>query len=409
VLVPLGIGTAVSLLGDNTLYTVLPKPDIAAEAGVTLGMVGVLLGANRLFRVLLNGPVGLLFDRLPRRGLLLASLFLGALSTAVYAFTRGFVPLLVGRLIWGLAWSGIWIGGNTMVLDISDDANRGRLSGQFQMWFFLGVGFSSVASGTFTDVFGFRGGLALSAGLTGLAALMWLAFLPETRPAESVAARSQENAGSRRKLPWGVALVTSTPLFFVRFVFAGVLAATSIVWLGGFFGQQARLLGLIVPIATLTGVFGAVRMVTSIGGAPLAGSISDRLGRRWPVIAGSSALATGGLWLMGGQSVGWALLGALLAAITSGSVQAMSAALAGDRVEAALRSRTLGMMFTLGDLGSALGPPCVLWLLDAEALSLGEMYRVCAILFVGVMVFAVWQASRRGRLDQGKVESAGVV
>ena len=161
VLIPLGIGTAISLLGDNTLYTVLPDPDIAAQAGVTLAMVGVLLGVNRLTRVVLNGPVGVLYDRLPRRGLLLLSLFVGTLSTAFYAFTRGLAPLLLGRVLWGAAWSGIWIGGNAVVLDISDDHNRGRLSGQYQMWFFIGVAVASFLGGTFTDVFGFRGGLAV--------------------------------------------------------------------------------------------------------------------------------------------------------------------------------------------------------------------------------------------------------
>ena len=66
----LGIGTAISLLGDATLYTVLPHPDIAAQLGITLSSVGLLLGANRATRLVLNGPVGVLYDRLPRRGLL---------------------------------------------------------------------------------------------------------------------------------------------------------------------------------------------------------------------------------------------------------------------------------------------------------------------------------------------------
>ena len=43
----LGIGSAISLLGDATLYTVLPHPDISAQLGITLSMVGLLLGANR--------------------------------------------------------------------------------------------------------------------------------------------------------------------------------------------------------------------------------------------------------------------------------------------------------------------------------------------------------------------------
>ena len=59
----LGIGTAIALLGDATLYTVLPHPEISAHLGITLSMVGLLLGANRAVRLIINGPVGYLYDR----------------------------------------------------------------------------------------------------------------------------------------------------------------------------------------------------------------------------------------------------------------------------------------------------------------------------------------------------------
>jgi len=50
----LGLGTAVSLLGDATLYAVLPHPEIASQVGVSLAMVGLLLSANRAARLVLN-------------------------------------------------------------------------------------------------------------------------------------------------------------------------------------------------------------------------------------------------------------------------------------------------------------------------------------------------------------------
>ncbi len=99
----LGFGTAISLLGDATHYTVLPHPDISAQLGITLSMVGLLLGANRAVRLLLNGPIGILYDRLPRRGLLVSALSLGAGSSIFYALGSGFWPLFLGRVLWGLA------------------------------------------------------------------------------------------------------------------------------------------------------------------------------------------------------------------------------------------------------------------------------------------------------------------
>lgn len=54
----LGLGTAVSLLGESTLYTVLPNRDIAAQIGITITMVGILLGTNRAVRLITNGRWG---------------------------------------------------------------------------------------------------------------------------------------------------------------------------------------------------------------------------------------------------------------------------------------------------------------------------------------------------------------
>ncbi|MFN2146543.1 MAG: MFS transporter, partial [Anaerolineales bacterium] len=169
----LGIGTALSLLGDATLYTVLPHPDISSQLGITLSMVGLLLGANRAIRLIVNGPVGVLYDRMPRRGLLVAALSLGAGSSIFYAVGHGFWPLLLGRIFWGLSWSLLWVGGNTVVLDVSTEENRGRNSGIYQMWFFIGVAGASFFGAVLTDMFGFRNGQWISVAVIAAAAAVW--------------------------------------------------------------------------------------------------------------------------------------------------------------------------------------------------------------------------------------------
>lgn len=388
VLIPLGLGVAVSLLGDSTLYAVLPHPDIAAQVGVSLSSVGVLLGVNRLVRLLFNPLAGALFDGFPRRGLLIGSMVLGIGSTALYAVGYGMPPYLLGRVLWGAAWSGLWIGGNTVVLDIAGAQNRGRLSGQFQMWFFIGVGSAALLGGTFTDAFGYRQGLWLSAGLMVLMAVTWLIALPETRPATS-----QLGNRSRMSLtgpfPWRTSLSAAVPIFAVRFVLAGVMASTTILWLSSFFGERLEFAGSALPIATLTGAFVALRTLTGIAGAPLAGLISDRGGYRWPVVAGSLALGAGGSWLMSTTWIPLAVLGALMVALASGGVQALAPAMAGDRVAVRGYSRSLGLIYSLGDLGSALGPPIALALLGT--LSIGQIYRLSAVVMAAALAFALRQ------------------
>jgi MFS family permease len=385
VLTLLGAGTVFSLLGDNTLYTVLPNQNISREAGVSLAMVGVILGVNRIVRLGLNPIAGALYDRLPRRALLVGSLFIGTLSTALYALSQGPSLLLVGRVLWGVAWAGIWIGGNTAVLDIADDSNRGRMSGFFQMWFFAGIGIAAFLGGTFTGTFGYRSGLWISTAITGSAAVLWLFFLPETRPHHVI----NERPSTPEAINLPLIVTAAVPVFAVRLVFAGVIASTTILWLGSFLDENVSFAGIMLPIVTVTGGFAAVRSLTSVLGAPLAGQISDKLGMRWPVIAISLVLGAIGMWLMGGNVLLLALVGAMVAAVSSGGVQAMAQSITGDRVALSRHSRGLGVIYSLGDLGSAIGPPLALGLLPI--FQVGGVYRMSAILLMVVTLFSLLQ------------------
>ena len=153
-LLPLGVALALSLTGDSTLYAVLPNR--GEVVGVSLGAVGVLLGANRLVRIPGNPLAGLLNDRLGRRRLFLLGLALGILSTLAYGLVRGFWPMLGARLLWGIAWSLINVGGYTMILDRSSRADRGRMTGFYQMFYLLGLTLSPLVGGALTDALGFQ-------------------------------------------------------------------------------------------------------------------------------------------------------------------------------------------------------------------------------------------------------------
>jgi MFS family permease len=391
-MVPLGIGLALSLLGDQTLYTVLPNPEIAAQAGVTLGMVGVLLGINRLTRVLFNIPAGTLYSKRPRRGLMIAAMCIAVLSTMFYAFASGVELLLIGRVLWGIAWSGIWIGSNTVALDISHKYNRGQITGRLQAWFFLGIGLASFAGGIFTDLFGYRGGLWVSTALTVGGVLLWVLTLPETRPPEVDEEPEVHTDNPKPPFPWKTAMQVSVPTFVLRLVFAGVLTATTILWLAQFIDGGISLPGLVLPLATLTGGFVAVRVLVSMLSAPISGSISDRLGRRWAVMVVVFVVGAGGLWLMSLQIAAVAVIGALIATISAGSIQSLVPAIIGDQAGVGEPSRVIGVVYTIGDLGSAIGP--VFGLMLVPLIGLGSVYQICAVLFGLVGIFAAFLAFR---------------
>jgi len=382
----LGIGTAVSLLGDVTLYIVLPHPDISAQLGITLSMAGLLLGANRAIRLVLNSPVGILYDRMPRRGLLITALSLGAGASVFYAVGKGFWPLLVGRVFWGVAWSLLWEGGNSVVLDVSTEENRGRNSSIYQMWFFIGVATASFFGAMLTDMFGFRNSQWISMAVIAAAALAWFFFLPETRlnRADAKDVLTSKDEGPPIRLPWKVIAAASFTVFVTRFLAWGVLAATAILWLSDFFGEGAQIAALFIPIATLTGLYTALSKLVSIGSTSIAGVVSDRLSRRWPIIGVAMILGGLGLWLMSGEIRTLALIGAFLVPLAGSTTETLIPAIAGDSVPKNLRSRALGLINTAGDLGATIGPFAALGAFNSGLLSLGGIYKIGSV-FLGIV------------------------
>jgi len=386
ILFSLGLGTAVSLMGDATLYAVLPTH--TAQAGISLGAVGILLGVNRAVRVFLNGPVGLLYDRLPRRRLLVPALFLGALSTAIYAATRGFWPLLVGRALWGLAWSGIWVGGATVIMDVTTASNRGRWTGVYQMWFFAGAGLGAFAGGLLTDSVGYATTMWISAALTALAALPALFFLPETRGVrEGDPAPCDETVRAATRLK-GSLWVAVTLQGINRFAVAGVVSAT----LGLLVERRFPAAQLGLGVATLTGALIAGRTLFSMATPPLVGWLSDRIGDRWKVSAGGLALGAASMVLLTQASLLALLTGALVGAASSSSIQAMATTLTGDLARRGQRGRAIGLLHTSGDVGSALGPPAAYALLPLAGLQ--GVYLLCAVALAAGLVLALWSACR---------------
>lgn len=386
ILLPLGLGTALSLMGDATLYTVLPTH--TDQVGISMAAVGILLSANRFIRLFLNKPTGIAYDRSLRRRLFVPALLIGALSTAVYAGTYGFWPLLAGRLLWGIAWSGIWIGGATIIMDISTDENRGRWTGLYQTWFYLGTSLGAIIGGWLTDIWGFSLAMWVGAGITAFGAVFVYFTLPETKiMADQKSAIDIKNPN--RKWQPGFEFYTVITINGInRFITAGIIAATLALLVNNHLPKTNIILG----VASVTGLLAGFRTILSMFAAPLSGIISDKNGSRWGVVISALVLgAIGMLLLISIHPIAF-MLGICLSAVASGSLQSLMTARTGDIVGHAHQGRAIGNLQTAGDLGSALGPVTAYALLGW--LTLDGLYVICAILFgVGLILAGLNQRS----------------
>ena len=393
VLLPAGIGTCLSLLGDASLYTVLPTHTVVA--GVSVASVGILLSANRFIRLVLNGPAGMAYDRWPRRPLFVSALFIGACSTAIYGLTHGFWPLLLGRLLWGLAWAGIWVGGNTIVLDIADDENRGRWIGIYQLSFFLGASGGAMLGGVLTDTLGFHQTMIIGAALTLMGAVIALIFLPETRsstqhPADAATISQRPIASNPSEKS---ELFSITALFSTnRLVIAGILLSTLSIFMHDQLGEQVQIAGHSFGVATLTGLGLGLSTLIAMVSAPLIGGFSDRVGNRWRVAAGGLVPGIIGFGLMALGLPMTILFGIPLIATTSGSNQGLSTVLTGDLSNGQSQSRRLGVLFTFGDFASAIGPPLAYALIPLTGIN--TLYLSSAGLFAIIFLVSFQQATK---------------
>jgi MFS family permease len=115
----LTLAYSLALLGDQMLYVFLPSHP--AAAGITSASLGIILSANRFVRLLANSLGGLVSDRIGRRRPYLVGMVLALASTGGYLASSSFWPLLLARVVLGIAFALISVGGAAIMLDLCTD------------------------------------------------------------------------------------------------------------------------------------------------------------------------------------------------------------------------------------------------------------------------------------------------
>jgi len=150
-----------------------------------------------------------------------------------------------------------------------------------------------------------------------------------------------------------------------EFITNGVVAGTIALLVQGLLPSTNLALG----VATATGALGAMRLLLAMATAPLAGTVSDRLGKRWPVTLGGLVAGIVSLVLVASSRPMVAFAGIVLGALSGASVRALLPAMTSDLVSPAQRGRAIGVLNISGDLGNAAGPVVAYALLPWMGLS----------------------------------------
>ncbi len=333
--------TALSLLGDQALYALLPL--YFQEIGLLPIQVGILLSANRWVRLLTNHLAGRLVDRFPVNLMLVLSLALGALLSLAYAYISSFLVLLVARCLWGLCWSFIRHISVMGVVSSTEPQNLGQIMGFYNGITNIGSVLGIVLGGILFDLIGFSTTLALFC-LFSLFAVPF-AMRSGVLTSSIITDPQQNNQSSTR---YSALLCCG---FCIGSVGPGLIMSTLGFILLSRYGTEVALMGFVVGIATLNGLLLGCRFVLETLGAPIYGALIDRTGIR----LGAPLCFLVGLIVMLLLNLSENLAGLALGMIvffTCGT--ALSTVLSAEASR--LGAKVFARYATACDLGSAFGP-----------------------------------------------------
>lgn len=411
-LVLISAAVALSLLGDQMLYAVLPV--VHEAAGVPVTAIGLLLSANRLVRLVTNGVAGYVVERFGRRWPFILSLLVGGGTTIAYGVMHGVWAFFFARLLWGTSWSFIRIEGLSTALDIATDATRGWYMGLFQAISRLGSAVAMLVGGILTDVIGFRRTFFLFGIVTCLTALlasieMWGRGISDTArlsrsepdPAPATAnvpcAPPAATLAPNRGILWHP-MVVCTGTFSTLLVIGGLVPATLGYMLRVRFGDTPTMGVLTIGVASLTGILLSSRGFLDLGCAPITGYFADRWGRHRIIFAAMpiGALLVASLGLQ--PSLPIVTVVTVLIFLVGIALNVAFNAVAGDIAPPDKRSMFLSLFVTFQDLGAAIGPLFGYWI--APRLGFVWLYvsgagilLLAALLYTGA--FVRWQRTMR--------------
>jgi MFS family permease len=394
---------ALSLLGDQMLYAVLPA--VHEAVGVPVTAVGLLLSANRLIRLLTNSLAGYVIERFGRHWPFVLALLLGGVTTVTYGVVYGVWAFLVARLLWGTAWSFIRIEGMSTALDTASEETRGRYMGFFQAISRNGSAIALLAGGIFADTIGFRITFILFGACTCSAALLAHVEMRRQRANSTPPTIIRSTTSSPPPTPVPTTLRALDTLTrwrmgvascgtFSAFLVSSLVSATLGYMLRMRFGAMPVLGAVPVGIASLTGVLLSTRGFLDLGFAPVAGYLADRWGQHRMIAYAMFVNILMVIALALPLSL-WCVIGILLAVSIAGvTLNVTFNTVAGDMAPPGKRSMFLSLFVTCQDLGSATGPLLGYWIGPAFGVNWLYLSGALILLFASLLHVVTFSSAR---------------
>jgi MFS family permease len=170
----------VNNLNDGMVWGLLPL--FLAGAGLSVERIGVIAAAYPAVWGLGQLATGALSDRLGRKWLIAAGLWLQALGIVMLVMITGFRMWLAAAALMGLGTAFVY---PTLLAAISDVAHpqwRGSAVGVYRLWRDGGYAVGALLSGLLADALGLSWAISAIAGLTAISGFVVAGVMYETLP-----------------------------------------------------------------------------------------------------------------------------------------------------------------------------------------------------------------------------------
>ncbi|MCW2981101.1 MAG: Arabinose efflux permease [Solirubrobacterales bacterium] len=302
---------------DLTFFTAIAPllPTYKHDLGLSTAQAGILTAAYAAGTLAFSLPGGYIASRFGPRRTVISGLFVFALATLLFGFLKSAWPLDAARFIQGIASALIWSGALTWLINSYPEDKRGQVIGSALgtavAGSLLGPVLGSLAASIGTEII--FGGVCVIA--LGLAFLAWRE--PDTVVTENQPLREVLHCMVDRDLIEAAIFVSSPSLMFGAI---DVLLPLRINNLGG---GHALIAGAFVGGAAIESVL-----------SPIAGRLSDKVGRRAPYVLGMAICAVAMLVFAAADSLVVVVLALLITSLGSGLCFAPAMTLISDAAEA---------------------------------------------------------------------------
>jgi MFS transporter, FSR family, fosmidomycin resistance protein len=376
------IGHGLTHWYPSTFYLLLPL--IGNELGLSYSQIGLIMTCQYIASAVANVPGGVLVDTVGRKGLLMAaSLFWVGFPYLLISFTHSYAMLLVCIALVGFGNS-LWHPTAIPTLGQRYPERKGLVLSLHGMGGNVGDAFAPLVVGSLLAVFSWREVVVMNVAPGLVVALLMLVFLGTLQLGGKKSKAHPEGQSLRDYLQGLKLLLRNRALVLLstgssfRIMTQAALLTFLPLYLANEMGYSPALIGACLFALQAAG----------FAAAPVAGHLSDRMGRK-SILMGSmlaSALVLALMAFAGGSALFIALVAALgfFLYATRPVIQAWLL----ETTPKNMGGSSIGVLFGAQALGGALGP--LLGGVVADRFGLLATFYFLALAIVVANLFVLW-------------------